>query len=823
LANLLEGFYRDFRFALRSFARDGRFVFLAIFSWALGIGSATLVFSVVYSVLFHPLPYRDFNRLVVFQIHDLEKADEGGRVLYSIPEFLAFREQNHVFEDLVAYNNDVNISYNDGKGARDILGTSGAQSHAGSGGAYVTTNTFQFYGMAPLLGRGITATDGDSDSAPVFVMNYRLWRNMFNGDPNVLGKTFILNGEPRVLVGIMPLRFQAYGASIWLPLSLKSGTGVSAMGLKIIGRLQSGMAVESASADLTVVARQLSELHPNQYPARFAVVVETLANSLVARFKVTLDALVAAVSMLLLIACTNVANLLLARATTRQREIAVRASVGATRAALLRQLGVETFVLATAGCALGCFVAYTSLKWILIIIPSHRLPDEVAVKLDPVVLVFALVASAAIAVVCGLAPGFPSVSGDLQARLAGRGTASGFRHGKLRDALVIGEVALSLVLLIGAGLMMRSVFALAHINLGFDPGQVLFIRLDLPKDQYQTVAQRKILFQKIIDNVKALPGVIATAETWSLPPLDFKTTEVTVPGEVHSEPWNANLELCGEDYFNALGLKLLRGRAFSTAEVDLGQHVAVVNETLTRNYFANENPIGRKIKLSVLDRLPDAPHDGYFEIVGVVTDFKNTGLQNPVAPEAFLPNTISGFGIPTILVRTAAKPEPLLKSTYEAIWAAAPTIGINMSGSLHGILNEYVIEEPRFELVTFEVFAGVGLLLVLIGTFSVIAYNVSLHTHDIGVRMALGARQSDVIHLFLKRGLRLIGVGILAGVLASLGLTRFLISQLGSVSPTDPWAFAAAVACIVAVGLLACYLPARQASRVDPLTTLRYE
>lgn len=822
LANVLESLHRDFRFALRSFAKDRRFVLLAVFALALGIGSTTLVFSVVYSVLFHPLPYRDSNRLVVFRIHDVERGDEGGRALFSIPEFLAFRKQNHVFEDVVAYNNDVNISYNDGKGARDILGTSGAQSHAGSGGAYVTTNTFQFYGMPPLLGREFTATD--SDSAPVFVMNYRLWRNMFNGDPNVLGKTFVLNGEPRVLVGIMPLRFQAYGASIWLPLSLKPGAGAFTMPLKIIGRLQSEMTLTSAAANLTVAARQLSELQPNRYPARFTVAVEMLTDGLVARFKVTLYALVAAVSMVLLIACTNVANLLLARATTRQREMAVRLSVGATRGGLLRQLSVETLVLAAAACSLGCFIAYSGLKWIVAIIPPHRLPDEVAVKLHPVVLVVAVVASAVIAFVCGLAPGFPSESGDLQARLAGKGANSAFRYGKLRHVLVIGEVALSLVLLIGAGLMMRSVFALTHINLGFDPGQVLYIRLDLPKGQYQTVAQRKILFQKIIDNVKALPGVIAAAETWSLPPLDFKTTEVTVPGKIHFESWNANLELCSEGYFDTLRLKLLRGRSFSTADVDSGQRVAVINETLAHAYFANEDPVGGKIKLSALDRLPDAPHDVYFEIIGVVTDFKNRGLQNPVSPEAFLPNTISGFWrYPIILVRTAVKPEPLLKAGYEAIWAAGPTIGINMSGSLHEILNEYVLEEPRFELLTFEVFAGVGLLLVLIGTFSVIAYNVSLHTHDIGVRMALGARQSDVTNLFLKQGLRLIGLGILVGVLASLGLTRFLVSQLGSVSPTDPWSFAAAAACIVAVGLLACYLPARQVSRVDPLATLRYE
>ena len=422
--NRLEGVVRDIRFAMRRLVKEARFSVMAILALSLGIGSATLVFSLVYNLLFQPFPYRSFQRSTVVRIHDMSETGNDGRDLFSIPEFLAFRERNHAFEDVVGYNNAVNISYNDGSGTREIFGSHGAESHAGSGGAYVTTNTFDYYGVVPLSGRGITQEDGNPGAPPVFVMNYRLWQEMFHGDPSILGKSFLLNGEARTLVGIMPPRFQIYGAGVWLPIVLDPGSSQIPEGLNIIGSLKPGVSLQAAAADLTAIARGLAKVYPGKYPVRFTVITETLVESLLRRFKTTLYALLVAVSMLLLIACTNVASLLLVRATTRQGEVALRASLGASRTRLTQQFLVEALVLASAGCILGCILAYGSLKWLVALIPAHRIPDGVVFHLNLPVLFFAVAISMVTTLVCGLVPALHVVGRTLQAPLTGSGRGS---------------------------------------------------------------------------------------------------------------------------------------------------------------------------------------------------------------------------------------------------------------------------------------------------------------------------------------------------------------------------------------------------------------
>jgi putative ABC transport system permease protein len=826
--NHVEGVVRDVRFAMRRLGKDPRFSITAILALGLGIGSTTVVFSVVYHLLFHPFTYRDYQRSIVFQIHDLSDAVNDGRAIFSLPEFLAFRQQNQVFEDVVGYNNAVNVSYNDGNGTREIFGTRGSESHAGAGGAYVTTNTFDYYGVSPLLGRGIVQEDGRSGAPPVFVMNYRLWQEVFHGDREILGKTLLLNGEPRTLVGIMPPRFQIYGSGVWLPLSLdlSSGETVRAIeGLHAIGRLKPGISLEAAAADLTSIAGGLSKIYPDKFPARFTVTTETLIDHLLRKFKSTLFSLLAAVFMLLLIACTNVATLLLARAATREGEIALRASLGASRSRLIRQLLIEAFVLAAAGCLLGCFLAYGALKWLEASIPAHMIPDGVVLQLSPAVLAFAAAVSIATTLLCGLAPSFHAVGRNLQAHLAGFGigadTAASL--GSLRTTLVIAEIALSIVLLSGASLMMRSFFALTHVDLGFHPYSVLYARLDLPKGRYEGAETRNSLLRRILQQVNTLPGVTAAAETWSLPPDDARSSDVNILGKVHSQEWDANTTLCSEGYFPTLGLPLLRGRLFSEGDVESARHVAVINQTLARRFFGNDNPIGQRIKFNQFDKLPNTPHDAYFEIIGVVADYRNAGLRKPPVPEALMPYTISPRLVPNILARTALNPSLLLKSVDQAVWAVDPQVGIDMSGSLGSILDEYEYEQPRFEFAILGAFSGIGLLLVIIGIYSVMAYMVTLRTHEIGVRMALGAQSGTIVQMVLKKGLGMIAIGILIGVLASLGLTRFLASQLWGVSITDPWTFALVTTCVLIVGLAACFFPARHAAQVDPLITLRYE
>jgi predicted permease len=819
----VDNVFRDIRFAMRRLLREPRVSGLVVLALGLGIGSATLVFSLIDNLLFQPFTYRNFERSTVFRIHDMSEAGSDGRSLFSIPELVAFQQQNHVFDDLVGYNNAVNVLYNDGNGTREIFGAHGSESHAGAGGAYVTTNTFDYYGVPPLLGRGITQQDGKPGAPPVFVMNYRLWQEMFHGDRGILGRSFLLNGEARTLIGIMPPRFQIYGAGVWLPIVVSPGSPQIVKGLNLIGRLKPGVTLEAAAADLTVIASNLTKFYPGKYPSRFTVVTETLVDSLVRRFKTTLYALLAAVLMLLLIACMNVANLLLARTTTQQGEVALRASLGASRSRLIQQFLVEALVLASGGCVLGCLIAYSGLRWLAALIPAHRIPDGVVFHLNLPILLFALAIAIATTIVCGVIPALPFVGPNLHARLAGRPSDSGGGRGDLRSSLVVAQVAISIVLLTGAGLLMRSFFALAHVDLGFRPHSVLYVHLDLPKGRYQRAEPRNILLRKIIEKVKALPGVIAAAETWVLPPDDAISSDVTVPGKIHSEQWDANTNLCSEDYSQTLGLVLQKGRLLSNDDVESARHVAVVNQTLVRRFFGKDDPIGQRIKFNEFDSLPDTPHDAYFEIVGVVADYRNAGLKKQPVPEALLPYTISSFGVPNILARTALDPNLLLKSVHGAVWDVDPQVGIGMSGSLENLLDEYDYQEPRFEFAFLSTFAGIGLLLVLIGIYSVMAYTVALRTHEIGVRTALGAQSGTIIRMVLKRGLGLVTVGVLVGVPVSFGLTRFLASQVWGVSATDPWTFASVVVCVLVVGLLACSLPARRAAQVDPLITLRYE
>ena len=821
IENHVEDLLRDFQYALRSLAKDRRFAVIAIVALALGIAATTVMFSVIYNVVFDPFPYRDFQHSITFEMRDLAgTGDAVTRNHYTIPEFLAIREQNHVFEDIIG-NYQLDVLYTDGKGTRRLRG------------GYVTTNGFDFLGVPPLLGRVFSADD-EKPSAPfVFMMNYGLWQTQFGGDSRVLGTTFFLNGKPRTLVGIMPQRFNGYDAGIWFPLSLRPGADGTVFHLKdasviwALARPKKGVSLEAAAADLDAIVHRLARASPGElYPHQFKIVTRTLLDFVFGDFKKTLYALLASVFMLLLIACINVGNLLLARATVREREIAVRASLGASRGRLIRQLLVESFVLAAAACVAGCFFAYFGLKGLTAIIPHGAIPEETVIGLNPVVLLFALAIAALATVICGLAPALYAVRGNLQLSMtgSGKGTAGGFRHGKLRSGLVIAEVALSIVLLTGAGLLMRSFFVLTHADLGFAPAHVLYAEVaPAADDRYDATAEKKVFFEQVVQRVKTLPGVITATESLGLPPLGGAGSEITILGKPNSEHWNSMVELCSETYFQTLGLRLLRGRLLSESDIDSARHVAVINQAFARTYFGSENPLGQKIKFNIFDLLPDTPRDAYFEVIGMIPDFRNRGLLIPLEPEAFIPHSITGLGHRIILARTAVDPKFLLAGVQREVWAVDSNAAVVQSGSIKDLLAAEAYTRPQFGLITVGAFAGIGFALVLIGIFSVMAYTVALQTHEIGVRIALGAQHGNVLKMVLWKGLRLISAGILIGVLASLGLTRFLEGQLSGVSATDPLTFFAVVTLFLAVGLLASLLPARRAAGIDPLVALRYE
>jgi putative ABC transport system permease protein len=390
--------------------------------------------------------------------------------------------------------------------------------------------------------------------------------------------------------------------------------------------------------------------------------------------------------------------------------------------------------------------------------------------------------------------------------------------------LVIAEVALSIVLLTGAGLMMRGFFALTHVDPGFDPARMLYAWVSTAEHgPYETAVKKKLFYEQILQRIKGLPGVTNAAISLSTPPLGGAGSEIIVLGEHDAQHWESAVDLCSETYFQTLGVRLLRGRLLSQTDIDSARQVAVVNEAFARTYFGSENPLGQKIKFKVFDELPDTPHDSYFEVVGVISDFKNRGLLEPPAPEAFLPHSITGFGDRSILATTSMDPKALLASVQREIWALDSSAAVTHSGSIQDFLAELAYTKPQFGVIATSTFAGIGLALVLVGIFSVMAYTVALRTHEIGIRMALGAQHGNILTLVLHEGVRLISVGILIGVIVSLGLARFLASQISGVSATDPLTFLAVVILFLIVGLIAALLPARRAAGIDPLIALHYE
>jgi putative ABC transport system permease protein len=823
MGTYFDGLARDFRYALRNLRKNRRFSLIAIFALALGIGASTVVFSVVYNVFFQALPYKDFNRSVVFEIRNTANTDASkGRASFSHEEFRALREQNHVFEEMIAYGTVGRLLYDDGK-----------FTHALPFGADVTANTFNYLGVSPLLGRTISEGDGRPDAPSVFVLNYRTWQREFGGDPKVLGKSFILRGAPRTLVGIMPARFNAFNASLWMPMRDDEAEG------NIIARLKPGVTPQAAAADLDAIAHRLQLTSPKgRFPENFTVVTRTLLDSLIGSFKTTLYALLAAVFLLLLIACSNVANLLLARATAREREIAMRVTLGATRARLVRQLLVESFALAAAASAVGCVLAYFGLNAVVTLIPAGTLPEETIIRMNAPVLFLTLGVTFLSTIICGLAPALVVVRSDVQPHLtsAGPGSGAGFRQGKLRSVLVVAEVALSIVLLIGAGLLMRSFLVLTHVDLGFNPKNLLHFELVWP-DTYNfkwsdpasivdVRIRKNAVTRQLLDRMKAVPGVLSVAEGDEEPPLNSDLTDIIIPGRPHAERWEARDESVSEDYFETLGVPLLRGRVFSEDDITAARHVMVINQAFARQYFPNQDPLGQKVKLAAFDqKFRDAPRDAYFEIVGVVANYKSRDFVNPSwqeVPEAFTPYSLQVFYWRTFLARTSVNAASVLGSMEKELQSIDPSVAIGVSGTLESSLREFY-RGPQFELATLAGFSVIGLALVIIGVFSVMGYTVALRTREIGIRVALGAQQKNILRLVLLNGFRLVAAGIFVGVIASYALTRFLASQIPGVSATDPATFAAVVAIVVSAGLTACLLPARRAAQTDPLLALRYE
>ncbi|HEY3937152.1 MAG TPA: ABC transporter permease, partial [Bryobacteraceae bacterium] len=634
------------------------------------------------------------------------------------------------------------------------------------------------------------------------------------------------NNEARTLVGIMPPRFTYFGGDIWYPHDPDPGEPNADRTYYFLqGRRKPGATMRDVENDFELVTRRLAKIYPDRYPEKFNIHAENLTDMVVGRFRNTLMTLLAAVGLLLFIGCTNVANMLLARATSREKEIAIRSALGAARWRIASQMLVESALLTSGGLILGCLLAYGGVKALVAMIPDDTIPSEAVITLNWRVLLFSLGVATLTTFLAGLVPALHAARKELAEPLknSGKGISGGFRQGRLRKLLVISEIALSLILLAGAGLLMRTMVALQTVDLGLNPDNILVIRLPLPKDRYKTAAQVQHFYGQLLPRLKALPGVIAATETSTLPPYGGIGSEADIPGKTHVEKWRAIYQLCSEGYFPTVGLKLLRGRVFSEQEVSDRRHVAVVNHTLVQKFFGTDNPIGRQITLKDLGKIPDPVADPSFTIVGVISDAKNQGIQEPVSPEVLVPYTITGFYERGILVRTAVEPLALQNAVRREIWAVDRGVALTLTGTLKGYLKSFSYSGPQFTLTILAIFAGIGLILVAIGTYSVLAYTVSQQTHEIGVRMALGALEHNVFLMVLRMGGILVAIGLAAGFTASLFLNRLIANQLWGVKPHDPLTMISVIVIIAIIGIFACLIPAKRATRVDPLVALRYE
>ncbi len=807
----VESVWLDVKFSARVLRSSPGFTALAVLTLALGIGATTAMFSIIDNVLLEPFPYAHQKRLVSLVIHDASSSEAGGRSMFPPAEFLDIREQNHVFEDGMG----VGIS-------RALWETGGALESVNA--PLVTANAFQFLGVPPLLGRFATPADVKAGAAAVCVMSYSFWQNRFAGDPRVVGKILTLDGTPRIVIGVMPRRFVFWSGDVWIPTQLRRDqSGFAPPWFYLLGRLKPGFTTKTAAPHVQILAERLARVYRPLYPRKFAASLETFADASVGKFRRTLFTLLAAVGLLLLIACLNVANLLLARASVREREFAIRSSLGAGWWRVAWQLFTESMALAFLGAASGCLFAWGALRALIAVLPQDTFPEEAVIGLNTRVLLATVAVTVGTAVFFGLVPVMSGLRRDINSALkAGGREHSGFRRGRLRDLLVVSEVAISLVLLAAAGVTMRSFLRERAVPLGINPQHLLTAQVFLTKNR-RTVEQQARFEQDLIRALRRLPGVLDVATTTDFLPFGGAPTEFDISGKHHSEQRNGQFAIVDPDLFRTLQVPVLRGRNFSETDVFEKHKVAVVNQAFVEKFFRGENPVGRRVEVTTLQHLPEPVKDPSFEIIGVTANFKNRGLRQPIVPEVFVPSTISALGGFSLMMRTAGDAHAFGKIIEgTALTMDGSTVVRHIRTMEDGLENEEYAK-PRFGLEIFSIFAVMGMLLVSVGLYSVISYTVAQRRRELGIRLALGATAAEVQAMVIGTGMRLVAVGIVAGVLVSFLLLRFLQSQIWGVTAHDPVTFAAVAGILVLTGIAACYFPSLLASRVDPAFTLRSE
>jgi len=810
----LERLAQDVRYGARTLAKNRGFTAVAVVALALGIGANTAIFSVVNTVLLRRLPYRDPDRLVWIT----QFIPAQGNTLVFDSDYLAWSRQNQVFEGMAAYDSpDFTLT---GTGDPERLEA-----------ASVTSGFFSVVGVGPVLGRGFFAEEDRPGGPQVCVLSYELWRRRFGADRSILGQSITLDSKPYTVVGVMPAQFEFvsnFRPALYVPLDLHETAGVAPgemhMFPRVIARLKPGITIERAQSDLAVISRGLQAGYKGGYAKMMAGARPQLMSlhlRKVGSVRPALLILLGAVGFVLLIVCANVANLQLARAVTRKREMAIRTALGAGGWRLARQLLTECLLLSAFGGAAGVVLAAWGVSALRTLGPAD-IPHLADVRIDYRVLLFTALVSIATGMIFGLVPVVTAAKTDPNESLKeGASRLASGRGGRLlRGGLTIAEVALALVLLTGSGLLIRSFVRLTTIDPGFDAHRVLTARISLPQTQYSKPDQQRAFFQNLLERLRALPGVTSADAVASLPLNGFMMASgFEVEGRLQRPEVNqgAAINIASSGYFHTMGVPLVSGRAFTPQDTSDAPKVVILNQAFVRRFFPDESPIGKRIQTSAMEETKS-----WATVVGVIGDVRQTGLVSLPEPEILEPYLQVPYSDMAVVIRTAGDPVnlvPALRSQVQSIDQNLPVFEVST-------MDQYLAEEVagrRFNMLLLGVFAGLALVLALVGIYGVTAYSVAQRTHEVGIRIALGASGREVLRLVLQRSMVLTLAGLAIGLAGALALTRFLASLLYGVRPTDLPTFVAVSLVLAVAALAASYIPASRATRVDPMVALRYE
>ena len=812
---------QDIRYGFRMLRKSPGFTFVALLTLALGIGANTAIFSVVNATLLRPLPYEDPSQIVLVWGTNPRGFGWRGKTGFSAPNYVDYKEQNKVFAEMGAFV---------GSSGFTLTGTDAAE-HIKSGN--VTSDFFKVLKVQPILGRSLIPEDEQVGRDHVVVLSHRLWQRRFGADQNIVGQTIQLDAKPYTVVGVLPPGFEFsipdfFGQKdVWVPAILPNDDR-SHNYISVLARLKPGVTLRMAQADLDTITARLTAEYSHDMPG-FGTRLVPLHEQIVGDIRPVLLILFGAVGFVLVISCANVANLQLARASTRQKEIAVRAALGASRVRLARQLLTESMLLAVIGGALGVLIGSWGIKLLTGLQPASLLPVT-NITIDFTVLGYSLVLSVITGILFGFAPALQSKPARLSESLkeGGRTSAAGDSGGRIRGLLTIFEIALSLVLLIGAGLLIRSFVGLLMVDPGFETKNILTVPMDLPEYAYPETTRQAEFYTEVMERIRALPGVTAVGATSDLPPTKSShSSSFTIEGRPPLDPGNeassVQDHLATPQYFRAMGIPLVAGRAFSEADNSSAPAVAMINQMFAHRFFPNENPVGQRLKFDS-SKTPNP----WITIVGVVGDVRGFGLDKQPSSEIYLayqqPNVWDRSPLPYLylVVHTAGEPNSAAASVLGAVHEFDKNLPLPRAQTMEDILAAS-IGARRFNMVLLGVFAGLATILSAVGIYGMISYSVAQRTHEIGIRMALGARRVDVIKLVLRNGMILALTGVAIGLAGAFALTRLMTTLLFGIKSTDAVTYVIVSVSLLAVALLACYIPARRAAKVDPLVALRYE